>query len=217
MSKSPRSASRIETPSERVPRRGFIYRESSVMSRRVVVLVSFALLSALAGAGCGSPSDGATKPAPASAASAGSGAAATGGVAGAGHGGASASAAAPHGDHSPHHGGTVLMAGDLHYEIVLKPAGGAELYLSDAVRKELPASIVSDVAIEIERPGKKDEQIDMTVDGSGERWEGPGAPVKQDDAIVRVAFTFQGDPVTVDLPYRSYFKPAAKPAAKPAP
>ncbi len=33
--------------------------------------------------------------------------------------------------------------------------------------------------------------------------------MKQDDAIVRVAFTFQGDPVTVDLPYRSYFKPAA--------
>ncbi len=63
------------------------------------------------------------------------------------------------------------MAGDLHYEIVLKPAGGAELYLSDAVRKDLPASIVSDVAIEIERPGKKDEQIDMAVDGSGERWK----------------------------------------------
>lgn len=101
------------------------------------------------------------------------------------------------------------MAGDLHYEIVLTPAGGAELYLSDAVRNDLPASIVSDVAIEIDRPSnatKKTERIDMTIDSSGERWEGAGTPVKEVDAIVRVAFTFQGDPVTVDLPFRSYFK-----------
>jgi hypothetical protein len=183
------------------------------MSNRVPLRLCLALLVALSGARCGSPPDGASKPVAAST----SAPAAAGGAA-AGHGGASApgAAAAPHGDHSPHHGGTVLMAGDLHYEIVLKPAGGAELYLSDAVRKDLPASIVSDVAIEIERPGKKDEQIDMTVDASGERWEGPGAPVKQDDAVVRVAFTFQGDPVTVDLPYRAYFKPAAAAPAAPA-
>lgn len=186
------------------------------MSNHVPLRLSLALLVALSAARCGSPSDGATKPAPASAAaSTKPQAAGADAGAAAGHAGASStSAAAPHGDHSPHHGGTVLMAGDLHYEIVLKPAGGAELYLSDAVRKDLPASIVSDVAIEIERPGKKDEQIDMAVDGSGERWEGPGAPVKQDDAIVRVAFTFQGDPVTVDLPYRSYFKPAAAAGAR---
>jgi hypothetical protein len=181
------------------------------MSNRVcvrlhgVVLLTAAV--ALSAVGCGSPSDGATKPASAAASVSTSKSAPA----------APAAAAPPHGDHSPHHGGTVLMAGDLHYEIVLKPAGGAELYLSDAVRKDLPASIVSDVAFEIDRPSKaakKTEQIDMTIDGSGERWEGEGTPVKEDDAIVRVAFTFQGDPVTVDLPYRSYFKPAAaSPAA----
>lgn len=188
------------------------------MSSRLRLLRLSATLSiALVSARCGSPSDGATKPASASAsASAPAAAPSATAAASADHGAALAAGAAPHGDHSPHHGGTVLMAGDLHYEIVLKPAGGAELYLSDAVRKDLPASIVSDVAIEIERPGKKDEQIDMTIDGSGERWEGPAKPVKQDDAIVRVAFTFQGDPVTVDLPYRSYFKPAAATPAAPA-
>ncbi len=141
-------------------------------------------------------------------------------------------AAVPHGDHNPHHGGAVLMLRDLHYEIVFEPSGRVAVYFSDAVRKDLPASIVSDVYIEIDRPPhhsgrmmehktehkiehkieqkmeQKMERVDMTIDHAGESWEGKAMPVKQDDAVVRVAFTFQGEATTVDLPYHLYWKPA---------
>ncbi len=112
----------------------------------------------------------------------------------------------PHGDHSPHHGGAVLMLRDLHYEIAFEPSGRVAVYFTDAVRKDLPASVASDVYIEIERPKRHVERIDMTIDAAGECWEGRAQPVTQDDAVVRVAFTFQGDAATVDLPYKLYWK-----------
>jgi hypothetical protein len=118
-------------------------------------------------------------------------------------------AAVPHGDHSPHHGGAVLMLRDLHYEIAFEPAGRVAIYFSDAVRKDLPASVVSDVYIEIDRPKHRSERVEMAIDATGESWEGKAMPVKQDDAIVRIAFTFQGEATSVDLPYHLYFKPAA--------
>jgi hypothetical protein len=124
------------------------------------------------------------------------------------------SAAVPHGDHNPHHGGAVLMLRDLHYEIVFERTGGVAVYFSDAVRKDLPASIVSDVYIEIDRPKHRVERIELAIDASGESWEGKAMPVKQDDAIVRVAFTFQGEATSVDLPWHLYWKtPVSVPAA----
>jgi len=45
----------------------------------------------------------------------------------------------PHGDHSPHQGGVVLMSGDVHYEVVMRPSGKYEVWFTDAVRTELPA------------------------------------------------------------------------------
>ena len=49
----------------------------------------------------------------------------------------------PHGDHSPHHGGIVLMNGDVHYEVVMDPAGKYEVWFSDAVRTDLPAFLAA--------------------------------------------------------------------------
>lgn len=114
-------------------------------------------------------------------------------------------ATVPHGDHNPHHGGAVLMLRDLHYEIVFEPGGRVAVYFSDAVRKDLPASVVSDVYIEIDRPRHKVERIEMAIDATGEAWEGKATPVKQGDAVVRVAFTFQGDATSVELPYHLYW------------
>jgi hypothetical protein len=50
------------------------------------------------------------------------------GLGSAGHGGPS------HMDHEPHHGGSLLMLGNHHLEVVQKE-GGVELYLSDASRR----------------------------------------------------------------------------------
>ena len=53
----------------------------------------------------------------------------------------------PHGDHSPHHGGIVLMNGDVHYEVVMDPAGKYEVWFSDAVRTDLPASVAANRSV----------------------------------------------------------------------
>jgi len=106
-----------------------------------------------------------------------------------------------HGDHNPHHGGYVLMYGvDLHYEVVLLPAGGVQLWFTDAVRKDLPASIVSDVAVEIERPGAPMETLNMAINASGECWEGKAKPVKEGRANLHIAFVFRGEPAVLSIP-----------------
>src|SRR5688500_8299108 len=69
------------------------------------------------------------------------------------HGGAA------HGNHDPHHDGFVSMYLDLHIELVLPASGGVQLYYTDAARAELPAAVVSDVAVEIERKGAKPETV----------------------------------------------------------
>jgi hypothetical protein len=149
-------------------------------------------LSLLAGSACGDRVAGAGDAPPAAA------------PAGAEH-----AATAAHGDHSPHHGGTVLMERDLHYEIVIEPTGRYAIYFSDAVRADLPASVVSDVVIEIDRQQGDVERIPLAIDSAGECWEGKGGPVKALDASVHVGFTFKGDHIGVDLPFKSYWKPAA--------
>lgn len=105
-----------------------------------------------------------------------------------------------HGNHNPDHGGAVLMHMDLHYEVVLRPQGGVQIYYTDAMRNELPASVVSDVAVEIERPGSKIEPVEMAIGATGEYWEGVSEPVSDPRSVVRVAFVYQGEPVLVNLP-----------------
>jgi hypothetical protein len=165
------------------------------MSKRITWLV---LAAALASARCSSPSaETAARAAEGKPAASASGGAATDA--------AGTPATAPHGDHNPHHGGAVLMLRDLHYEIVFEPAGRVVVYFSDAVRKDLPASVVSDVYIEIDRPRHKVERIEMAIDATGEAWAGKVMPVNP-DAVVRVAFTFQGDATSVELPYHLYWR-----------
>ena len=109
-----------------------------------------------------------------------------------------------HGDHNPHHGGIVMMKGDdLHYEVVLDPAGRAHhVYFTDAVREDLPASVASDVVLTMHRPQTPDERIAMQIDEAGESWIGSsraiGAPAA---TTVRVAFTIRNEPYWIDLPF----------------
>jgi len=126
-----------------------------------------------------------------------------------------------HGDHDAHHGGFVMMYRDLHCEVVLKPTGEVQLYYTDAARADLPASVVSQVAVEIERSPGKSESVTMSLSAGGDYWQGkpkiPAAPT----STLHVAFVFQTEPVVVNLPASTLLnpKPAAhKPvkAAKPA-
>ena len=120
--------------------------------------------------------------------------------------GASSSAGniVPHGDHTPHHGGVVMMKGDdLHYEVVLDPAGHAHrVYFTDAIRDELPASVASDVVLTIKRSAPPDERISMQIDEAGESWVGHGQRVANPaTTTARLAFSIHHEPYWIDLPF----------------
>jgi hypothetical protein len=112
-------------------------------------------------------------------------------------------AAVAHGDHSPHHGGIVMMKGDLHYEVVLDPSGRYRLYFSDATREDLPAAAAANASITITRPDAPPEGIALRIDDSGESWIGEGNPVAQPSKTTsRVSFTVKGEePYWIDLPF----------------
>jgi hypothetical protein len=116
-----------------------------------------------------------------------------------------AGGALPHGDHAPHHGGVVMMKGeDLHYEVVLDPTGRAHrLYFTDAVREELPASIATEVVLTVKRPSVPEERVALQIDETGESWTGSGKPVDSAErTTARVAFSINGEPYWIDLPFR---------------
>ena len=107
----------------------------------------------------------------------------------------------PHGDHSPRHGGMVLMKGELHYEVVLDPKGRHAVWFSDAVREELPASVASKVEMTVLRPNAPAETLTLAIDESGESWIGSGNAVSGGDVMVKLAFTARGEPTEIEIPF----------------
>lgn len=112
-------------------------------------------------------------------------------------------ATAPHGDHSPHHGGVVMMKGDMHYEVVLDAEGRYRLYFTDASRADLPAAAAANASITLMRKGEQPEGIELQIDDAGESWVGQGRPVKDPSTTTaRVAYTIRGEePYWIDLPF----------------
>jgi hypothetical protein len=107
----------------------------------------------------------------------------------------------PHGDHSPHHGGMVLMNGELHYEVVFDHQGRHRIWFSDAVREELPASVARDVRMTVARPGTEPENLALEIDEAGESWVASGKPVSGDNVMVKVTFVAQGSPHEIEIPF----------------
>ena len=107
----------------------------------------------------------------------------------------------PHGDHTAHHGGMVLMNGETHYEVVFDSAGKHRVWFSDAVREELPASIASKVAMTVTRPGNAPaESLTLQIDESGESWIANGRPIVGSDVMVKLAIVARGEPYEIEIP-----------------
>jgi hypothetical protein len=107
----------------------------------------------------------------------------------------------PHGDHSAHHGGMVLMNGELHYEVVFDRGGKHQVWFSNAVREDLPASFASNVVMVVSRKNAPPEPLTLTIDDNGESWIANGKPVAGDDVMVKVSYSVKGDPFEVEIPF----------------
>jgi hypothetical protein len=104
--------------------------------------------------------------------------------------------------HIPKYGGTVLMNGDMHFEVLLHRNGQYRIYFSDVNQNDLPASMASDVSITVMRKAGPPEKVTLRIDDSGESWIGQGTPVPDPDATARIAYTFRGmKPYWIDLPF----------------
>ncbi len=107
----------------------------------------------------------------------------------------------PHGDHSPHHGGMVLMNDELHYEVVFDRDGRHRIWFTDAVREDLPASIARGVRMTIARPNQPPEALTLDIDEAGESWVASGKPVAGDNVMVKINYVVQGSPHEVEIPF----------------
>ena len=103
----------------------------------------------------------------------------------------------PHGDHTPHKGGTVMMYGDLHYEVILDRLGKYELWLSDELRTELPASNVEAVTFTV-RTASGDgefEVIALERDEEDTKW----FEINDSQTIARIGFEYDTERYWIDL------------------
>ena len=107
----------------------------------------------------------------------------------------------PHGDHTAHHGGLVLMNGEVHYEVVFDRAGKHRVWFSDAVREDLPASVASKVTMIVTRPAASPEMLTLAIDESGESWVAAGNPVAGNDVMVTVNYVVRGEPLEIEIPF----------------
>ncbi len=110
-----------------------------------------------------------------------------------------------HFDHTPRHGGLVLMNGDTHFEVVVDPDGRYAVYFTDAVRAPLPASTALQVRVDVTPNGRPPETIPMEVDATGTRWIGRGAGVDDPNAIVRITYVPEiGPRYWIDVPVSAW-------------
>ena len=105
----------------------------------------------------------------------------------------------PHGDHSPHHGGLVMMNGEVHYEVVFDQKGRHRVWFSDAVREDLPASIASNVVMTITPKMGAVETLALKIDDSGESWVANGKPLNG-EAMVKLNYVARGEPFEIEIP-----------------
>jgi len=105
----------------------------------------------------------------------------------------------PHGDHSPHHGGMVMMNGDVHFEVKFDKNGRHQVWFSDAVREDLPASVAANMVMVITPKMGAAETLALKIDDSGESWIAQGNPLAGGDTV-RLTYALRGEPFEIEIP-----------------
>lgn len=114
-------------------------------------------------------------------------------------------ATVPHMDHSPRHGGLVLMRGDTHFEVVLGKSGDCRVYFTDATRTDLPASFASEVVVGLATLDGRRESVSFQIDPGGNTWIGQLTMPDDPQTIVRVTYTAPGEqPYWIDVPLSAW-------------
>ena len=133
-----------------------------------------------------------------------------------------AGAAFAHDEHAPHfdapqHGGVVLQFHDqIHYELVASQGGKQlQVWLSDAHRRPLAASEVTDLVAEIGHPDNQVDQVDMRISDDGGSWIG-AVRLKDPADIVRIGFTYHMMTTSSSTKYDILLHPPTPPAKPPA-
>src|SRR5438094_5840780 len=98
-------------------------------------------------------------------------------------------------DHTPHHGGVVGMAGDLHLEALAAPDGRVHVYLTDFWRRPLPAaSATGTVTLDLPH---RDRALPLAV--AGDALEGSGPALHGAEVSAHVALGGGGTAVEMDF------------------
>jgi hypothetical protein len=106
----------------------------------------------------------------------------------------------PHMDHSPRHGGIVLMQGDHHMELVADRSGAVRLYFSDAFRRPIPAARASGVVRF--KSGDDVSAVPLSADPLGEALVGRGPAFGPGEALVTPDIRIDGVAWRIEVPFR---------------
>lgn len=93
------------------------------------------------------------------------------------------------------------MNGEMHFEVVLARTGKHQVWFSNAVREDLPASVASKMTMIVTRPAASPELLTLAIDESGESWIAVGKPVAGDGVMVTVNYVARGEPYEIELPF----------------
>ena len=92
-----------------------------------------------------------------------------------------------------------MMNGETHYEVVFAKDGKHQVWFSDAVREDLPASIASNVVMVVMPRMGAAETFALKIDDSGESWVADGNQLASGD-IVKLTFSMRGEPFEIEIP-----------------
>ena len=107
--------------------------------------------------------------------------------------------AQPHTDHNPHHRGVLTMHGNIHHEAVIEQSGRVTVHFTDAYRRSISPSVVSEMEVILNPDEPNEEVLKLQPDSTDSYWLGRGKPVNGAGVVVQVAYVFEDEPYAIEI------------------